>query len=464
MSAALLHAAAWSVAGGAAALVAWGVTALLRKLRAPSHWQCLLWLAVAVRFAVPGGLLPVALPAPRSEAARQTVQALEQLTAGAAPAALVQLAPAQAPHEPWYWYALAAVWTTGTLVLVGRTVWQYLTLRRTVVLACKTPDGCYRCALDTPFTLGILRPRIYLPDTLQGEARDAVLRHERTHIRRGDTITKPLYYLLVCLHWWNPLAWLAFHQFTRAMEAACDEAATQGHSPAERACYCETLLAFVSNQAPVGSLAFGQGSLKERIAHILHYRRPTRTALACCAAAVLAGMGMCLARPVAAATVTPEPPLPIVSTPEPTLMPTPTPEPTPEPEQPFTLTFGKPLETTLFCTRMFCSSHTGDDLAAPHGTPVLAVAAGTVRLAEFDPVYGYHIILDHGCTEEGQSVQTLYAHLDELMVRAGDPVDAGQQIGTVGTTGNSTGPHLHLELRVGEETLPPSEYIPYEGV
>ena len=83
-----------------------------------------------------------------------------------------------------------------------------------------------------------------LPPALQGPDRAAVLRHERTHIRRGDTLTKPLFYALACLHWWNPLAWLAFRQFERAAEQACDEAAVRGATPAERTAYCESLLRF----------------------------------------------------------------------------------------------------------------------------------------------------------------------------------------------------------------------------
>ena len=69
-----------------------------------------------------------------------------------------------------------------------------------------------------------------------GPARDAVILHERTHIRRGDPLTKPLFYAVACLHWFNPLAWLAFREFERDMEAACDEAAVRGQSSAS--CIC----------------------------------------------------------------------------------------------------------------------------------------------------------------------------------------------------------------------------------
>ena len=194
-----------------------------------------------------------------------------------APAAAAAAAPL-----PWYarltpWHALAAVWLVGVLVLAVRGGIGYLKLKRCVALACKTPDGCYGGAcVPTPFTLGFVRPRIYLPDSLQGPARQAVLLHERTHIRRRDPLVKPLFYAVVCLHWFNPLAWLALRAFEHDMEAACDEAAVQGCTLAERSTYCESLLHFAMQGRPIrtpGSLAFGQGSVKERIVHLLHYRR-----------------------------------------------------------------------------------------------------------------------------------------------------------------------------------------------
>ena len=102
--------------------------------------------------------------------------------------------------------------------------------------------------------------------------------------------------------------------------------------------------------------------------------------------------------------------------------------------------------------------HSGIDIEAPKGTPVLAAAAGTVRVSEFGygKGYGYYVIIDH---EGGFS--TLYAHLemqDTPMVEPGQTVEEGQQIGTVGVTGYSTGPHLHLELRIDDEPVNPEDY------
>lgn len=316
-----------SARGGAAALAAWAVCKLLRRAHAPSRLLCWLWLAVGLRFVLPWGI-PLSLPRPQNTqlaAAADTVQELGELPLVAPPPAVS--APAAA--LPWYarltpWHALAAVWAVGVAVLAVRGIVGYIKLKCHVALACKTSDGCYGGACVTaPFTLGILRPRVYLPDDLQGTARQAVLLHEQTHIRRRDPLTKPLFYAVACLHWFNPLAWLAFCTFERDMEAACDEAAVRCRPLPERNAYCESLLHFaVQGRSIPGSLAFGQGSVKERIVHLLHYRRLGAGALAVCAAVVGLSVTACMVRPqVEDAPATAAPPA-TAETAEPTPAPT----------------------------------------------------------------------------------------------------------------------------------------------
>ena len=470
------------VLGGAAALLAWGLCAALRRARAPGWLLSLIWLAVGLRFAVPGGVIPVTLPRPQdpalaqaAETVTQTVQTLNEASPAAEAPQLVLLA-ARAPDAPAFdWAAVAGlIWLGGAALLMARAVLAYAHLRYRVRLACKTPDGCYTCAaVDTPFTLGILRPRIYLPARLEGTARQAVRLHEQAHIRRGDTWVKPLYYAVVCLHWWNPLAWLAFRQLERAMEQACDEAAIRGCSEAQRARYCESLLQFAVGRAQPGALAFGQGSAKERILHALRYRAPGRLALGLCAAtAVLAGFVL-LAQPSLASggaaaqqAVTPTA--------------APTPAPTAEPQTaaaaeadapaadagtPFdpAADFAVPVEYTYISRFYNAVYHMGDDLNAPKGTTVTAAAGGQVTVAEFHYSYGNYIVIDHGTDASGHRWESLYAHLDTIGVTVGQTVTQGEQIGTVGSTGVSTGNHLHLELHCDGELVPPQYCLPYSG-
>lgn len=463
-----------SARGGAAALAAWAVCKLLRRAHAPSRLLCWLWLAVGLRFVLPWGI-PLSLPRPQNTqlaAAADTVQELGELPLVAPPPAVS--APAAA--LPWYarltpWHALAAVWAVGVAVLAVRGIVGYIKLKCHVALACKTSDGCYGGACVTaPFTLGILRPRVYLPDDLQGTARRAVLLHEQTHIRRRDPLTKPLFYAVACLHWFNPLAWLAFCTFERDMEAACDEAAVRGRPLPERNAYCESLLHFaVQGRSIPGSLAFGQGSVKERIVHLLHYRRLGAGALAVCAAVVGLSVTACMVRPqVEDAPVTAAPP----ATAE-TAEPTPTPAPT---SVPAVAAAALPtLDNAANSPRFICpvkykyisrfatNGHRGDDLCAAEGTEIYAAADGVVLAAQEHYSWGNFVEIDHGTDANGLRWATLYAHMKSCAVVPGQTVTAGQVIGYLGHTGNTTGNACHFEMQVNGTLVEPRYFTAYTG-
>ena len=465
-----------STRGAVAAAVVWCVCRVLRRAHAPSRLLCWLWLAVGVRFVLPWGI-PLRLPRPQSAplaAAADTVQELGALPlpdlATAAPAAVVAL--------PWYarltpWHILAAVWLAGMLVLALRGLAGYWRLRRSVALACKAPDGCYGGAcVAAPFTLGILRPRIYLPDSLRGAARQAVLLHEQTHIRRGDPLTKPLFYAAVCLHWFNPLAWLAFRGFERDMEAACDEAAVQGRPLPERSAYCETLLQFaVQGQRVPGSLTFGQGSVKGRIVHLLHYRRLGAGALAVCIAVVGLCFAACMVRPELSAqpeTTTAAPESPATAE---TAQPAETPAPVVQTSALPTLSdaansprFVCPVDYKYISRfRSDEDGHRGDDLCADEGTEIRAAADGVVLAAQEHYSWGNFVEIDHGTDADGLHWVTLYAHMKSCAIVPGQTVTAGQVIGYLGHTGNTTGNACHFEMQVNGTLVEPRYFTAYTG-
>ena len=463
-----------SARGGAAALAAWAVCKLLRRAHAPSRLLCWLWLAVGLRFVLPWGI-PLSLPRPQNTqlaAAADTVQELGELPLVAPPPAVS--APAAA--LPWYarltpWHALAAVWAVGVAVLAVRGIVGYIKLKCHVALACKTSDGCYSGACVTaPFTLGILRPRVYLPDDLQGTARRAVLLHEQTHIRRRDPLTKPLFYAVACLHWFNPLAWLAFCTFERDMEAACDEAAVRGRPLPERNAYCESLLHFaVQGRSIPGSLAFGQGSVKERIVHLLHYRRLGAGALAVCAAVVGLSVTACMVRPqVEDAPATAAPPA-TAETAEPTPAPAPTSVPAVAAAALPTLDnaansprFICPVKYK-YISRFATNGHRGDDLCAAEGTEIYAAADGVVLAAQEHYSWGNFVEIDHGADANGLRWSTLYAHMQSCAVQVGQTVTAGQVIGYVGHTGYTTGNACHFEMHVNGTLVEPRYFTAYDG-
>ena len=462
-----------SVRGGTAALAAWGICHLLRRAHAPSRLLCWLWLAVGLRFVLPWGI-PLRLPRPQTPqlaAAAETVQELSDLPLPVLPAA----ATAPAAPLPWYarltpWHIAAALWLLGVLTLAIRAFLDYRRIQKQVALACKTSDGCYGGSCVTvPFTLGVLRPRIYLPDSLQGTARRAVLLHEQTHIRRGDPLTKLLFYGAACLHWFNPLAWLALREFERDMEAACDEAAVQGCSAAERSAYCESLLQFALQGRRIpGRLAFGQGRVKDRIVHLLQYHPLGTGAMALCVAAVAFSVTACMVRPQVETT-----PAPSAATAE-----TAKPETTPAPTETSTAMPAAVLPTlhdAANSPRFVCpvqykyisrfmseeSGHRGDDLCAAEGGEIYAAADGVVLAAQEHYSWGNFVEIDHGTDADGLRWVTLYAHMKEIAVQPGQTVTAGQVIGYVGSTGNVTGNACHFEMQVNGALVEPRYFTAY---
>lgn len=465
-----------SARGAVAAAAVWCVCRALRRAHAPSRLLCWLWLAVGVRFVLPWGI-PLRLPRPQSASLAAAADTVQELGALPLPD-LATAAPAAAVALPWYtrltpWHILVAVWLAGMLVLALRGIAGYWRLRRSVALACKAPDGCYGGAcVAAPFTLGILRPRIYLPDSLQGAARQAVLLHEQTHIRRGDPLTKPLFYAAVCLHWFNPLAWLAFRGFERDMEAACDEAAVQGRPLPERNAYCETLLQFaVQGQRVPGSLTFGQGSVKGRIVHLLHYRRLGAGALAVCIAVVGLCFAACMVRPELSAqpeTTTAAPESPATAE---TAQPAETPAPVVQTSALPTLSdaansprFLCPVDYKYISRfRSDEDGHRGDDLCADEGTEIYAAADGVVLAAQEHYSWGNFVEIDHGTDADGLRWVTLYAHMKSCAVQVGQTVTAGQVIGYLGHTGNTTGNACHFEMQVNGVLTEPRYFTAYTG-
>ena len=457
-----------SLWGGAATLGVLAISALLRRAHIPSRLLCWLWLAVGLRFVWPGGI-SLTLPRPENSRLAQAadrVQAIGQSPAAMAlPGAESSAVTAPATAAPWYahltvWHLLAALWAVGVVVLAVRALWGYHRLARTVATACKTDDGCYSGdCVPAPFTLGILRPRIYLPKGLEETTRQAVLLHERTHLRRHDPQVKPLFYGVVCLHWFNPLAWLAFRQLEEAMEAACDEAAVRNCDAAARSAYCESILQYaLQNRMAPGALAFGQGSVRTRIVHLLRYRKIGVGALLVCVAVVGLCVTACMVKPrmADAPAVTEVVVAPAVPT-------------DPEPAAPAVDTLGLPdlndpeNSPRLLCpveyTRIsvFCGyeGHRGDDLVAETGTPVYAAADGTVAEATYHYSWGNFVQLDHGAGPDGCQWTTLYAHLDSYTVDPGQQVKAGDLIGYVGRTGYCTGSLLHFEVKADSTLVAP---------
>ena len=285
--------------------------ARLALRRAPKWAVCLLWVLVAVRLVLSFSLQsPVSLQAAQSpvtaalyelpqtqEAAQKTDEVLSggsmEPVTPLPPAEIVTAQPVPAIKPVMTVSLLAAVWLAGVVMMLTYMLVSYLGIYRRVCTAVRLEDNVYRCgSWGTPFVLGLLRPRIYVPEGMDDAALPQVLAHERCHIRRGDHIVKPLAFLLLALHWFNPVLWAAYVLLGRDMENACDERVLRGVDGAGRAAYSRALVACAVRQRPaaVCPLAFGEVAVKERVKNAMNGKKPAVWAavLLAIAAAVIA--------------------------------------------------------------------------------------------------------------------------------------------------------------------------------
>ena len=191
-------------------------------------------------------------------------------------------------------YAGSLLWCAGLCLTLVYAAVSTIRLRLHMRTAVKTEDGIYRTdRASTPFILGVLRPRIYVPFSVPDASLPHVLAHERAHIRRRDHWIKPASFLLLAVHWFNPFLWLAYVLLCRDIELACDERVIRACTPEERAGYSEALLACSAPRhlsAALCPLAFGEVGVKARVKSVLSYKKPAFwiLVLSLTAAAVLA--------------------------------------------------------------------------------------------------------------------------------------------------------------------------------
>lgn len=182
----------------------------------------------------------------------------------------------------------SVLWLAGMAALLVHALVSAGKLKRKLATAILLRDNIYESEfVDSPFVFGVVKPNIYLPMHMDEETAAYVIAHERAHLARRDHWWKVLGYLVLALHWFNPLVWLAYILFCRDIELACDEKVVKGLDGAARADYSQALLSCAAPGRAVAAcpLAFGEGNIKTRVKSALHYKKP---AFWVAAAAVLA--------------------------------------------------------------------------------------------------------------------------------------------------------------------------------
>lgn len=169
------------------------------------------------------------------------------------------------------------IWVLGIIVLFSYSVVSMIRLYRQIGCSVPLRDNIYLADhIPSPFVLGVLRPRIYLPSALNGREQEYIILHEQCHIYRRDYIFKMLAFMALCLHWFNPLVYLAFALAVKDMEMSCDEAVMRKMDGDIRSEYAASLLKLAVGRRIIAGvpLAFGEGDPKSRIKNVMHYKKP----------------------------------------------------------------------------------------------------------------------------------------------------------------------------------------------
>ena len=258
--------------------------------RSPKWMNVLLWGIVALRLMLPFSIESALSLIPSAETVSPAVVQFDPaptITSGvniidnAVNPSLSEhfaAAPTMSVNPLYVWTYLAGwVWLIGLGAMLLYALVSYLRLRRRVSVSLHIQDNIYLCdAISSPFILGVVKPRIYLPSGLDEVQQQNVLSHERAHLARRDHWWKPLGFALLAVYWFNPVLWLAYTLLCRDIELACDERVIRTMDESAVKTYSTVLLACSMPRKAVITcpLAFGEVGVKERVRNALHYKKP----------------------------------------------------------------------------------------------------------------------------------------------------------------------------------------------
>lgn len=201
---------------------------------------------------------------------------VDNIISGSLPAPL----PAASINPLQIWTAIGAyIWLTGAAVMLIYGVVSYLILKQKMQNAVYIEANIHEAEnIKSPFVLGIFMPKIYLPLGLSEQERRYILLHEQTHIKRRDHIVKFAGYFILCMHWFNPFAWIAFILMGVDMEMSCDECVLKEMGVQTKRDYSMTLVSLATEPSIISGspLAFSEGCLKERVKNVLNYKKSSR--------------------------------------------------------------------------------------------------------------------------------------------------------------------------------------------
>jgi len=454
------------------------ITAILLRLllrKAPKAIICFLWLFVAIRLICPFSVESVFSLIPASDPIDiDTIYSAEMVVnAGglntgksAAPTLPAPISPMQLAQM-----ILPILWAVGMMVLLIAALISYLRLRKKVSMTIPYGDHIFLCdAIPSPFILGIFCPKIYLPSGMTENQISYALAHEQAHLSRKDHLWKPLGYLLLVVHWFNPLCWIGYVLLCKDIEFACDEKVIRTLAFEEKRAYSQTLLDCSVSRYMIAAcpLAFGEVDVKARIKSVLHYKKPAFWVVGS-TVAVCAITAICLLTNPPHTGVPDDVPLKETleaQQSEAQILPINQPERLSNEIDPSSnlvpTEWVWPTVSSEISTPYgeFANTSTGESLYIDHicirgepGDDVYAAIDGQVVEVAFDSEYGRYIVVS-----DGDGIYTMYGHLDDVLVSSGSQVSAGEKIGTVGKTGKAISECLLFLVRDADGMVDPMKY------
>jgi len=254
----------------------------------PKNFSYLLWIAVLFRLICPFSfdsivsLIPKNINIPQDIAympkpeINSGITVIDSAVNNVLPSPPINQIASANPMQ--IWLAIGeAVWLIGITTLLIYSVITTVKLYSKLRNAKHIKDNIYLVnGFKTPFVFGIIYPKVYLPDRLLESEKSYVLLHEQTHIKRLDHIVKLIFFIATCIHWFNPLAWIAFYLMGEDMELSCDEKVVKQMGSSIKKEYSSSLLSMSTGKRILGGspIAFGENNTKDRIKNVLNYKKP----------------------------------------------------------------------------------------------------------------------------------------------------------------------------------------------
>ncbi len=250
---------------------------------APKNIRFILWALVGIRLVCPFSFKSIFSMIPTAEPIPQTIiQNPIPTISNVIQHVIIQPETALQPEKTFsaieiIMTSLSFIWLIGIAVMGIYATVSYLKIRNKVRISIKIKDNIYFCdSISSPFILGLIKPKIYLPSTLSEDEKECVIEHEKAHLRRFDHIWKPLGFAILSVYWFNPIIWIAYILLCRDIELACDEKVIKKMNIDEKQKYSQALLTCSISRKTIAAcpLAFGEVGVKNRIKAIINYKKP----------------------------------------------------------------------------------------------------------------------------------------------------------------------------------------------